>query len=62
MKDGVSPSARSADPLPTDPGQRLPYVEPKVIVFGDLVALTRAVGNHGNVDGGVQPFNMLSGV
>jgi hypothetical protein len=62
MKDGISPQANDAAPLPAGTDQRLPYVEPKVIIFGKLGALTHAVGNNGRTDGGIQFGLKHSGV
>ena len=33
-------------------GARQPYEPPKLVVYGDISALTRSVGHRGNLDGG----------
>jgi hypothetical protein len=62
MKDEMTPPANSPESLPALPAQRLQYVEPKLICFGDLAALTHAVGNNGKMDGGVNFGFMSSGI
>ncbi len=62
MNDSISQSAPRACPLPSVAAQRLPYVEPKLTVFGNLANLTQAVGNTGRPDGGLTFGFMSSGV
>ncbi len=62
MKDMIASPTPGVCPLPSGTEQRLPYVEPQLTVFGDLGALTHAVGNSGRSDGGVNFGFMSSGV
>jgi hypothetical protein len=62
MKDESCQPTEDAGSVPADTEPRAPYVAPQVIVYGDLAALTRAVGATGNSDGGTQFGMMSSGV
>ncbi len=62
MKDKIALPAPDVCQLPLGTEQRMPYVEPQVIVFGPLEALTHAVGNKGNPDGGITFGFKSSGV
>lgn len=62
MKDGIPAPEQNPPHLSPNSEPRLPYVEPQLTVFGDLAALTKAVGSSGRSDGGTQFGMMSSGV
>ena len=44
----------------SEPVARALYASPKLVTYGSLAALTRAVGNTSNLDGGGAPRVMKS--